>query len=266
MTIRGSYLARVHWTWGASSLLAFALFSACDATDKAGGDASKQPPPSPSPTVWSWSSQTSNTSTPTTSSGTPNSGVDTVADPVVTTPPDDPIPGDVSGTGSNTTSGTTAGAGISGSIGGSTSPTTGTSTDPDASSWTGGNGTTPSTDSTSTVGTTSGNVGGAQVPAPCRTMIVFNTSGNGISFRNAPSSQADPVEVLPEGTRVEATGIVGGVWVAGKANGKSGFAAGNFLTCDAAAAAQGAGGANPEGEAASAGKAVVPEKSDCKGQ
>jgi hypothetical protein len=95
-------------------------------------------------------------------------------------------------------------------------------------------------------------------------MIVFNTSGNGIYFRSGPSPQAEPVEVLAEGARIEATGIVGGLWVVGKANGKPGFAAANFLTCDAAAAAQGAGGANPEGEAASAGKAVVPEKSDCK--
>lgn len=236
-------------------IVALAALSACEeSSDKAGGDPSQKPSPTPSPTAWSWSTSTSNTTSDTTSStttsGTDPSGV-TSTDATPTAVPDDALPGDASTTGSS----------------GTDSPqTSGTSSNSGTSSWTGANGTSVSTETTGATGST-GATGTAetkpQAPAPCRTMTVFNTSGNGVYWRSQPHPQGEPVEILPEGTTIEASGLVEGVWVAGKANGKSGYAVGNFLTCDAGAAAQGQGGANPEGEAAAAGKAVSPEQPDC---
>ena len=229
--------------------------TACEeSSDKAGGDRSK-PPPSPSPT------------SPSGLGGSPSSGAilnggsgQNVSMRPTATPTSDPIdsiPGDVPPSSGNTGSSSGSGSGGTAPSAGTTSPGT-SGVSPSNAPGTGATGGTGSQTPKLAVAATA-----ERKAVPCVTMMVFNTGGHGALVRKDASESADPIETLVEGTKIQASALVDGHWVAASVAGKSGFISGMFLTCDVAAAAAGRGGSDPVGEAGAAGAAVVPSTSDC---
>jgi hypothetical protein len=100
-------------------------------------------------------------------------------------------------------------------------------------------------------------------PVPCQTMTVFSTGGNGAPARDHPGPQVEPFDTLVEGTQVNAKALVNEGYVEIDLRGRKAYVHGSFVTCDPAAAAAGQNGTNPEGEAGSAGAAVVAPQVQC---